>query len=60
MLDAMSVGMTKIQQIQYNTDNYQKAGAHMQDAQLHVWKFGSKQYKSHRRVPERVAQQYDQ
>ncbi|KAF8130405.1 hypothetical protein K438DRAFT_1469987, partial [Mycena galopus ATCC 62051] len=35
------------------------AGMATQDAQLHIRKFVSKQYKSHRRVPEGVAQHYD-
>jgi hypothetical protein len=39
-------------------------GMETQQAQLHVRAFGSKQYKSHRRVPERVpervARVYDQ
>jgi hypothetical protein len=37
-----------------------RAGMATQDGQLHVRKFASKQYKSHRRVPQGVAQHYDQ
>lgn len=36
-----------------------RSGMETQDAQLHVRNFGSKEYKSHRRIPERVAQAYD-
>ncbi|KAJ6480043.1 hypothetical protein DFH09DRAFT_855811, partial [Mycena vulgaris] len=39
-------------------DTY-RAGMATQDAHLHVRKFGSRQYKSRRRVPEHVAQAFD-
>ncbi|KAJ7127915.1 hypothetical protein C8R44DRAFT_911203 [Mycena epipterygia] len=37
-----------------------RAGMGTQDAQLHVRKFGSREYKSHRRIPNRVAEAFDQ
>ena len=36
-----------------------REGMATQDAQLHVRKFSSTKYKSHRRIPERVAQGFD-
>jgi hypothetical protein len=37
-----------------------RAGMATQDAQLHVRKFGSQQYKSHRHVFDRDVQAFDQ
>ncbi|KAJ7850671.1 hypothetical protein B0H14DRAFT_2236673, partial [Mycena olivaceomarginata] len=36
-----------------------RAGMRTQDAQLHVRKFGSRRYESHRRVFDRDAQAFD-
>ncbi|KAJ7839419.1 hypothetical protein B0H13DRAFT_1650223, partial [Mycena leptocephala] len=40
-------------------DTY-RIGLGVQDAQLHVRRFSSTKYKSHRRVPETVARAFDQ
>ncbi|KAJ7607101.1 hypothetical protein DFH06DRAFT_1275273 [Mycena polygramma] len=58
-----SVPLTTIRRWEHRMYRWMDAyreGMGTQDAQLHVRKFGSRQYTSHRRIPDRVAAAFDQ
>ncbi|KAF8157614.1 hypothetical protein K438DRAFT_1620770 [Mycena galopus ATCC 62051] len=58
-----SVQLATIRRWEHRMDRWMEAyrnGMETQAAQLHVRNFGSKQYISHRRIPERVYNAYDQ